>query len=373
MPVSIKKYERTYNMTDVYKSLAVKLDELPQGFPETETGVEIKILKKIFTTEDAEVALKLRPYPETVEEIAERFEKSPDKMRDILLSMAEKGQIATYKSRGVRRFFFAPFVVGIYEFQIYRIDKELADLFEEYLPTLMKTLGGHKPAIARVVPVDAEINGKSEIVPHDDIQRMIEDANSFILNDCLCRKEQALAGNPCKHELATCLGFSKEVNAYDDFTMGGKIITKEKALQVLKDAEESGLVHNLFYNTIKGHIGVCNCCPCCCGVIRGVKEFGAEHILARSNYLAKIDGEICTACGICADERCPMDAIEEADGVYSVIEEKCVGCGLCLVTCPVDAIALMERPISEREDPPRNMIEWSIQRAHNRGMELKLK
>ncbi|MBN1571841.1 MAG: 4Fe-4S binding protein [Deltaproteobacteria bacterium] len=360
-------------MTDVYKSLAVKLDELPQGFPKTETGVEIRILKKIFSPEDAEIALKLRPYPETVEEIAERLGKSPDEMRNTLFSMAEKGQIASYRSGGVRRFFFAPFVVGIYEFQIYKIDKELAELFEEYLPTLMKTLGGHKPAIARVVPVNTEIKGRSEIVPHDDIRRMIEDSSSFILNDCLCRKEQALAGNPCKHEIATCLGFSKDEDAYEDFTLGGKIITKEEALKVLSDAEEAGLVHNLFYNTIKGHIGVCNCCPCCCGVIRGVREFGAEHILARSNYLARIDDQTCTACGICADERCPVNAIDETDGIYRVIEEKCMGCGLCLVTCPVESITLEERPSSEREDPPRNMIEWSIQRAQNRGLELKLK
>jgi ferredoxin len=360
-------------MTDVYKSLAKKLDGLPQGYPETESGVEIKILKKIFSPEDAKVALELMPYPETVEAVAERLNKPTEEMREILLAMAEKGQIATYRARGVRRFFFAPFVVGIYEFQIYKIDKELADLFEEYLPTLMKTLGGYKPAVARVVPVNTDIKGRSEIVPHDDIRRMIENASAFILNDCLCRKEQALAGSPCRHELATCLGFSNDDDAYDDFTLGGRVITKEEALKVLDDAEESGLVHNLFYNTIKGHIGVCNCCPCCCGVIRGVNEFGAEHILARSNYLAEIDADNCTGCGICADERCPFDAIEEKNGAYRVMEEKCLGCGLCLVTCPVECITLMERPSSEREDPPRNMIEWSLQRAQNRGLELKFK
>ena len=69
--------------------------------------------------------------------------------------------------------------MGIYEFQLYRIDKELAELFEEYFPTLMKTLGGYGPAISRVVPVETEIDGKSEIVPHDDIRGMIEKAEKF--------------------------------------------------------------------------------------------------------------------------------------------------------------------------------------------------
>lgn len=361
-------------MNDVYKDLALKLDEMPHGYPETESGVEIKILKKIFDPEDAEMALKLRPYPETVEEIAERLGKDPKEMGDILLSMAAKGQIAAYMTSGVRKFFFAPFIVGIYEFQIYRIDKELAELFEEYFPTLMGTLGGYGPAISRVVPVDTEIDGKSEIVPHDDIRGMIENAESFILNDCLCRKEQALAGNRCKYTITSCLGFSMEKNAYDDFSLGGgKVITKEEALQVLADAEEEGLVHNLFYNTVKGHIGVCNCCPCCCGVLRGVKELGAKHILARSNYIARIDAETCSGCGICADERCPMDAIEEKDGVYEVISEKCVGCGVCIVKCPTDSITLEGRPESEKVDPPKNIIDWSLQRAHSRGIELKLK
>ena len=360
-------------MSDVYKRLAKKLDEMPHGFPETESGVEIKILEKIFTQEDAENALKLRPYPETVEMIAERFGKEPSEMHEILLSMATKGQIGSTKMSGIRMFLFVPFVVGIYEFQLYRIDKELTDLFEEYFPTLMKAIGGHGPAMARVVPINTEIKGTGEIVPYDDIKKMIEDSNSFILNECICRKEQALAGEPCNHTLSACLGFSKQENAYDDFSLGGEVITKEKALKVLTDSEEEGLVHNLFYNTLKGHIGVCNCCSCCCGVLRGVNELGIEHILARSNYVACIDADTCTACGICADERCPVGAIEESGDVYKVFPDRCVGCGVCIVTCPVESIELLERPKVEQKTPPKNIIDWSIQRANSRGIELKLK
>jgi H+/Na+-translocating ferredoxin:NAD+ oxidoreductase subunit B len=360
-------------MSDVYRRLAKKLDEMPQGFPETESGVEIKILKKIFSPEDAENALKLRPYPETAEIIAERFEKEHSEMQEILLSMATKGQIASTKMSGKRMFLFMPFVVGIYEFQMYRIDKELADLFEEYFPTLMRALGSSGPAMARVVPIDTEIKGEGEIVPYDDIRQIIEKANSFILNECICRKEKALAGEQCDHTLKACLGMSIEENAYDDFSLGGEIITKEKALKVLADSEEEGLVHNLFYNTLKGHIGVCNCCPCCCGVLRGVNELGAEHILARSNYVANIDADTCSACGICADERCPVGAIEESGDVYKVSPDRCVGCGVCIVTCPVESIELLERPKDERKTPPKNIIEWSIERANSRGIELKLK
>uniref|UniRef100_A0A7C4ETE4 4Fe-4S dicluster domain-containing protein n=1 Tax=Desulfomonile tiedjei TaxID=2358 RepID=A0A7C4ETE4_9BACT len=352
-------------MEDVYKRLARKLDELPNGYPETESGVELKILKKIFTPEDAEIALKINPFPETAEAIAQRLALPLEEMQKILDGMVEKGQIGSARLKGEQVYMLVPFIVGIFEFQLNRLDKELADLVEEYAPSLMTTVGKVPPAVMRVVPINAQIRGHQEVHPYEDIRQTLGKAKSFQVMDCICRKEAALQGRPCKHPIEVCLSFSQHEGAFDKYHMG-RIITKDEALAVLDKAEQEGLVH-CTYNVQSGQMFVCNCCPCCCGILRGTKHFKAPHLMARSNYVAYIDPDACVACGTCADERCPMNAIKENQSAYQVDPERCIGCGVCTTTCPTDAISLLRKPEELQEQPPRNIVEWYMQRAANRA------
>ena len=358
-------------MTDVFKQLAERLDQLPHGYPATESGVELKILKKIFSPEDAEMALNLKYFPETADDIAERLGEPVDDIRTFLDEMALKGQIGSSTSKGQQTYMLAPFVIGFYEYQVYRLDKELVDLFEEYMPILSKTLGGYEPAIGRTIPINTNLKQDTQIRPYEDLTKMLETAKSFRVIDCICRKERAIAGEPCDHSIEVCLSFSKEEGAYDYFSRGGRIISKDEAFKLIAQTEEEGLIHNVFYNTKDGHGAVCNCCSCGCGLMRAAKEYGAAHTLAKSNYVAVIDPDECTVCGVCADERCHVDAISQGDERYQVISELCIGCGVCAVACPTDAITLVERPESDQEVPPDDFVEWSIKRAENRGIKLK--
>jgi len=106
-------------------------------------------------------------------------------------------------------------------------------------------------------------------------------------------------------------------------------------------------------------------------VIRAAKEYGAAHTLAKSNYLALIDSDDCIACGDCADERCQMEAISVNDDVYMVINDLCIGCGVCTIVCPTNAISLVERPLEDQDNPPIDFEDWSMKRASNRGIEFK--
>ena len=359
-------------MSDVYERLAKRLDQLPHGFPPTESGVELRILQKVFSPEEAEMALRIKHLPETAEAAAERLGKPVEEMRGTLDNMAAKGQIACFKLFGQQVYMLAPFVVGIYEFQVYRLDREFVELFEEYAPTLLRTIGGHKPPIARTVPVDVEVEGESKIAKYEDIRTLLQEAKSFRVMECICRKERALTGNACNYTLEACLQFSNEEGAYDYFSLGGRIISKQEALNVIEASESEGLVHNLFYDVKQGHMAVCNCCPCCCGILRGLKQYDAPFVLAKSNSLALIDEDTCSACGLCADERCPMDAILEDGDSYRVKTELCIGCGVCTVTCPTESITMVERPEHEQDIPADNMIDWSLKRAANRGIDFKL-
>lgn len=360
-------------MNDVYRRLAKRLDEMPNGFPATESGVELKILQKVFAPEDAEMALLLSPLPETAEAIAERLENPVSEIRDNLDNMAKKGQIGSFTLFGQQMYMQIPFVPGIYDFQLYHLDMEFVDLYDEYESTLLKALGNHKPATARIVPINDRIDVRSQVQLYEDVRQIVEKSNSFLLVDCICRQERALLGRGCDHTVKTCIYVSREKNGYDYFSIGGEVILKEEALKVLKDAEEEGLVHMTYYNVQKGHNVICNCCTCCCHSFRGTINYGAPHMFEKSNFLATIDTESCTACGICAKERCPVKAISKNSDFYVVMEDKCIGCGLCTVTCPADSISLIERSETQRDEPPKNFIEWNLSRASHRGIEIKLK
>jgi len=357
-------------MVDVYTRLARALDALPHGYPATESGVELAILRKLFSPDDATMALKLKALPETAAMIARRLRRPTGEMRAVLDGMAERGQIYKMK-RGDRDWYgLAPFVVGIWEFQLNRLDLELAELFEQYAPTLLGSLGGVAPALARVVPVNRRIDAQAEILPYDDLKQMMESCSSFRVADCLCRKEQALLGKPCSHTSETCMSFSREPNAYEGMPEWGREITREEALALLERVEEEGLVH-CTYNFQREPFFVCNCCSCCCGFLRALTEHGAPYMLARSNYLSTIDPDTCSECGDCANGRCPTEAISTVDEGYAVDGERCIGCGVCAVACEYDAIRLVPRPEVERVTPPATIIDWSLKRIDHRHGPVK--
>ncbi len=112
---------------------------------------------------------------------------------------------------------------------------------------------------------------------------------------------------------------------------------------------------------------MCNCCGCCCGILRGITEFGIESSVARANYLAVVDPDVCRGCGVCAD-RCQINAITLMDGVAVVDESLCIGCGLCSTTCESDAMHLERKPNASIVAPPADRREWGGQRLRNRGL-----
>jgi len=250
-------------------------------------------------------------------------------------------------------------------------DKEIVELCEEYFPFVLKKVGGYEPGLLRTVPINVHVEAESQIQRYEDVRKIVEQAQSFLVKDCQCRKSQKILGHGCDHTIENCLEFSTQENAFDYFNLGGRIISKEEAVKILEKTGEEGLVHNVVYNTRRGHVSICNCCPCCCAALRGVKDFEAPYLIAQSNFVALIDKDTCINCGVCADERCPMDAIIEDDHEYRVVlPNVCIGCGVCTITCPTESITLFKRSESVQNEPPDNLKDWSIKRAASRGIEL---
>ena len=150
---------------EVYRRLAQTLDAVPNGFPSTESGVELRLLAKIFTPEEAAMASVMHLNRETAETISARLGVEHKVARRTLKNMVRKGQIRFGRKKGRLVFGLMPFVVGIYEEQLHRIDQELAELFEEYFQEIAGALGQYAPAIHRVIPVEEAVPAGVEIYP----------------------------------------------------------------------------------------------------------------------------------------------------------------------------------------------------------------
>lgn len=355
--------------SDVYERLAETLDKIPNGYPAVESGAHLRILEWIFTPEEADLASKMKLKGETVEQLAERLEIPLEGLKERLDVMHEKGQINKVysRSRDAHLYFLMPFIVGIYEEQLDRMDEEFARHVEAYYQEgVFDKVTTASPAIFRVIPIEKKIETELEIYPYQQAYQMIENAKSWGVRECICRKQQGLLGNSCKYPSRVCLPFSHRENAFDDDPLT-QSITKEESLKLLKDAEDAGLVHNTS-NVREGHNYICNCCTCCCAVLRGVKDLANPGSFVKADFIVQIDEELCTGCGTCV-ERCQFDALSVPEDISILTPERCIGCGVCTITCPEGALTLVERPESERTTPPQNTLEWMTQRAMDRGVD----
>lgn len=353
----------------IYKKVARVLDTLPNGYPATESGVEIRLLEKIFTPEEADLFCDLRLTFETPEQIADRTGRELAGLGEKLDSMWRRGQIFGIDFGEVQVYRILPWVFGIYEFQLNRMDREFAEMCEAYSSVFGKQFFGNKPQLMQVVPVEKELDNNQETLPYEQVSAIIEAGQSFGLNECICKKEKHLLDKGCDNPLEVCLSIGPVPGVFDDHPLIGKAITKEEAYEVLRKSEEAGMVH-LTSNVATGHYYICNCCGCCCGVLRSINELGVTEAI-HSNFFAEIDAESCVSCGVCADERCQINAIEEDGDTYRVIREKCIGCGLCATTCPSEAIRLVRKPAAEVVIPPENEKDWFEQRGAERGKDFQ--
>jgi electron transport complex protein RnfB len=352
----------------VYRRLAQRLDAIPNGFPATESGVELKLLAKLFSPEEAALAATLRLSHDPAGAIAERAGVDADEAYRALKQMAKRGLIRAKRGDGELVFALMPFVVGFYEEQLPRMDEELAMLVERYLQeTQGAGITEHTPALHRVIPVEESVSFELEIFPHERASQLLENAKSWGVRDCICRVQQRLVGKGCDHPVENCLVFAPIEGAFDHSNVD-RAITKEEALRILNEAEESGLVHSTG-NYQEPHYYICNCCTCCCGILRGVAEFGVPTAVARADFQAVVDVDVCAGCGDCV-ERCQFGALSVPDETSVVDAARCVGCGLCATVCPTGALHLERRPAGEVPPPPRNIKEWGMQRAQQRGISL---
>lgn len=349
-----------------YKQLAERLDVLPNGYPPTDDGVELRLLEWLFTAEEAALAAQLRLIKETPAQISVRIGSDPKELRKMLRAMAKKGLIAAGRTKNGLGYGLMPFAVGIYEMQFDKIDGEMAQIFEEYYQKAFGELLIVKPFVHRVVPVGESVRVDMEVKPYESATEVINNAKAWGVIDCLCRKQKALIGDPCEHPLDVCMVIS-EVPGTFDHSPFIRDLSHMEALDTLQRASEAGLVHSVSNNQ-KGLWYMCNCCDCSCGILRGMKDLGIANVIARSSFVLEVDEDLCNACELCL-ERCQFDALF-LEIFVKVEKARCVGCGLCVMECPEDALMLMRRPDDEIRPLAETEMDWMKERAIARGLDI---
>jgi ferredoxin len=349
-----------------YKRLARRLDALPNGFPASSDGVELQILARLFTPEEADLAAQLRLTLETPNQLAARIGGSPADLRKQLKSMARGGLIAVGPAQGGLGFGVMPFVVGIYEMQAASLDAELAGLFERYFHQAFGQVLAVQPSVHRVIPINASIPLGLEIQPFESATGIIASAKAWGVSDCICRKQKQLIGQGCSHPLDVCLAMSSTQGAFDHSPVV-QVLSQEEALSTLRRAAEAGLVHSVS-NFQKDLWYICNCCTCSCGILRGMADLGLANVIAKSAYINQIDVEKCVLCGLCV-ERCQFNALFW-DNELRLNEQRCTGCGVCTIACPEGALHLVLRSPSEISTPPESETDWRAERAQARNLDL---
>ncbi|SFM94711.1 4Fe-4S binding protein [Thermodesulforhabdus norvegica] len=337
----------------VYEQLAEHLNRLPAGFPRTPTGVEIRILKRLFTPEEARYACTLTLKPEPPEEIAKRLNLEPGKVAGILEEMAKKGLIFRIRKGSETRYMAAQFIIGIWEYHVNQLTPELIADLREYAPYFFQQAMNLRTPQLRVIPIPGSVTAVQSIMPYEEARRLVEENQPIVVAPCICRKEHGLTGEACDRPLESCLVFGLGAQYYMENGLGRQI-TVQEALKILEEAERDGRV--LQPSNAQKITNICTCCGCCCQILKNLKKLDKPALYVVSRHIAELDEESCVLCGTCVD-RCQMDAITLGDDHAVINRDRCIGCGLCVTTCPEEAITLKEKPKELQKDVPASLRE----------------
>ncbi|GAH75980.1 unnamed protein product, partial [marine sediment metagenome] len=196
----------------------------------------------------------------------------------------------------------------------------------------------------RTIPIEKSIPlpDKYHITTYDDLRQIVENSQGQItVSNCICRQMMDLMGASCTQTdlRESCLQFGDMAEYCLELGLG-RAITKEEVLEILRKAQETGLV--LQPENSQRPEFICCCCGDCCGVLRGLKQFPHPADFYASNYYSEVNPELCTGCEECIDI-CQLDALTMVDSVATINLDRCIGCGNCVPICSSSAIELQKK------------------------------
>ena len=364
---------------DIYRRLGDKIDGCITRAPWNETFHAI--LRRLYTSDEADLVVKM-PYGfATLEKIAAVSGYPPDKAKNLLEGLCSKGLVLDFAVGDQARYVVSPLIIGIFEFTMMRTRGELdtrewARLFHEYLgnPATFYRANcgaGQKVSSLRALPHEGAIAADEhvEVLDYEKATAIVESAAKFAVGICSCRHEKLhVDARRCDVPLQTCASLGTPV---DYMVRNGfaREVARGEMQEILARSRDMGLV--LCADNVQKDVSfICQCCACCCNVLLGVSRHGFPNTVVTSNYMASVDHDACAQCGECA-EACPVNAIAKPNGKGAAawspaVDEKiCLGCGVCALGCSTGSMQLVPRP--KRVLTPEDTFERVILQALERG------
>jgi len=360
---------------DLYRKLGKKIDGQTVRAPWNDKFYAI--LAELYTPEEAELIVRMPYGISTLDQICKVTGNDPAGVQKLLDGLGEKGLVLDIWTGKEYRYIVSPLVIGIFEFTMMRTrgelnTKEWARLFNEYLEDktafYRANFGkGEKVSPFRVLPYEDAINGGDyvEILDYERAGAILDQTKKLAIGICSCRHEKLHVGQKkCDVPLDTCTSFDGAAEFLIRHGLA-KEVSREEMREKLAQSREMHLVL-CTDNTQKGVSFICHCCGCCCNVLLGVTRFGYPNIIVTSNYIAESDPEECGQCMTCS-ENCPVQAItiDDKTSLPIIAKDLCLGCGVCALDCPTEAMKLVKR--EQRVLHPADNFERVILQCLERG------
>jgi len=360
------------NDDHIYEHLRRHLDRQAIGFPASRDGAALRVLKHIFSPEEAQIAAGLSDRHEPLETLFRRLGQvvsSPDELAKMLDRMLRKGGIEVKVQNGRRYYANTPLLVGMYELQIGRLTPDFLRDFENYTSSPhfgLEFLGTALPQI-RTIPVERSLHPHHRAAAFDEVAALLAKApGPFVVLECICRLKKRLEGQVCQvtDRRETCLGFGSIAQTVLEGG-NGRAIDRREVMTIIRANQKDGLV--LQPSNTEESAFVCSCCGCCCGMLQLHRRLPRPAEFWSSNFFAVVDPSLCNGCGVC-ERRCQVGAVSviPAKPPARVDLDRCLGCGQCVEACPQQAVALHKKPRQTTPPPTREELH-AILKAKRRG------
>ena len=367
------------NPDRAYGLLQERLDRNPTGAPDSPAFR--RILRLLFTPEDADLARRLPTRLTSLSALAKRLRMEPARLDDTLTRLARRGLVFDLELRGRRYFSLAPVVIGFFELTFMRGGddlprEELARLFEDYFfegdGRFARAVFEGDTQIGRSLPRETALGEAPpvEVLDWERASRIVEGARTVSVSLCACRHHADHLGRACERPQRACLSF--DVSAETLVRSGhAERIDAAEGLRILAECQAAGLAQTAD-NVQRGVGYICNCCGCCCGMMRAIRRFDLPHAIVSSNWIAEVDDVRCNGCGLCV-KACPTGALCAGEapapgGRRPPVRrdaDLCLGCGVCTGACKRSGIGLSPRP--SRVFTPETTFERVVAMAIERG------